>query len=105
LQNEQHENSWKYFYHKLKNIIMSELANYYKDLYEKEKQKSHDHFSDVLNLSRQIGAYRSLLTNLLIDLEDKSPYIPLEYRKKRIITRMAELQKEFDEMFNVDETK
>ena len=84
---------------------MSELANYYKDLYEKEKQKSHDHFSDVLNLSRQIGAYRSLLTNLLIDLEDKSPYIPLEYRKKRIITRMAELQKEFDEMFNVDETK
>lgn len=84
---------------------MNELANYYKDLYEKEKQVSHDHFSNVLNLSRQIGAYRSLLINFLVDIEDKSPYIPLEYRKKRIITRMAELQKEFDEMFNVDETK
>ena len=84
---------------------MSDLANFYKNYYEKEKQKSHDHFSNVLNLSRQIGAYRSLLTNLLIDLEDKTPYIPFEYRKKRIITRMAELEKEFDEMFNVDETK
>jgi hypothetical protein len=42
---------------------------------EKEKQKSHDHFSDVLNLSRQIGAYRFLLKNLLMDMEEKNPII------------------------------
>jgi|LauGreDrversion2_2_1035103.scaffolds.fasta_scaffold108467_1 hypothetical protein len=84
---------------------MSELANYYKDLYEREKQKSYDHFSDVLNLSRQIGAYRSIIKMFLKDLEEKNPMVSIEFRKERIKMRLAELEKEFNLMFDVDETK
>jgi hypothetical protein len=84
---------------------MSELANYYKDLYEREKQKSYDHFSNVLKLSCQIGSYRSLLENLLKDMEEQNPMVSIEYRKERVRKRMSELDKEFTEMFNVDETK
>jgi hypothetical protein len=84
---------------------MEDLSNFYKNYYEKEKQKSHDHFSDVLNLSRQIGAYRFLLKNLLKDMEEKNPIISIEIRKERVKVRMEELEKEFNEMFKVDETK
>ncbi len=84
---------------------MGDLSNFYKGFYEREKQNRNDNFANVLNLSRQIGAYRSLLTNLLIDMEEENPYISIEFRKEKVKVRMAELEKEFNEIFKVDETK
>ena len=85
---------------------MEDLSNIYKRFYESEKEINNDNFANMLHLSRQIGSYRSLLSNLLIDMEEENPYISIEFRKERVRVRMAELEKEFNEIFKVDvETK
>jgi hypothetical protein len=84
---------------------MRDLANFYKGVYEEERQCRNDNFGNLLKLSGQIGSYRSLLNNLLIDMGKENPYISIEYRKERVKFRMAELEKEFNEIFKVDETK
>ena len=81
------------------------VADFYKGCYEREKQNRNDDFGNLLKLSWQIGSYRSLLSNLLEDMGKENPYISIEYRKERVKFRMAELEKEFNEIFKVDETK
>ena len=82
---------------------MGDLANFYNKFYEREKQNRNDNFANVLNLSRQIGVYRTLLSNLLVDIEDESTYI--SNKKERVRIKMAELEKEFNEIFMADGTK
>ncbi|MFY8161988.1 MAG: hypothetical protein ACOVNU_11710 [Candidatus Kapaibacteriota bacterium] len=78
---------------------MGDLSNFYRGFYEREKQNRNDNLANVLNLSSQIYAYRSLLSNLLIDMEEENPNISIEFRKERVKVRMAELENEFNEIF------